>query len=93
MGGSVICAYITYKRTGEIYWATVLVSIGIGFILSFYVFEIMEILFDKKVHKSSIFIIGMNFIKQYLLTNYISIVNVIKKRFYIILLYYIVVRK
>jgi len=46
MGGSVICAYITYKRTGEIYWATVLVSIGIGFILSFYVFEIMEISVD-----------------------------------------------
>jgi len=46
MGGSVVCAYITYKRTEEIYWATVLVSVGIGFVLSFYVFEIMEISVD-----------------------------------------------
>ena len=46
MGGTVVCVFITYLRTSEIYWGTMLLSLLIGFILSFYIFEILEISID-----------------------------------------------
>lgn len=45
-GGTVVCAYITYKRKDELYWAPILVSLGCNFVLSFYLFEITEIAVD-----------------------------------------------
>lgn len=46
IGGTVVCVFITYLRTSEIYWGTMLLSLLIGFILSFYIFEILEISID-----------------------------------------------
>ena len=45
-GGCVLCAYITYKREKEIYWAPVLVTLGCTGVLSFYLFEIIEVAVD-----------------------------------------------